>query len=307
MIKQLPSHLKRLRDITLTPGRLAAATAQSMATGSINPLRKEIDTLVTPIATTYEQTVQCTTLLTILFNDKETFTLLYDFAERYWQATHPIERTTMAVSAAGDILVTILLIILTAGTGAAANIAIKAKRLEKVADLLFKITKILKRIGPRYRLPKKRMGAQTAAKKTPKPKPKKKGVPEVENPSKNGGLVDGNRKKEYGDGLENEGPKTTPKSAYQIAKEGGKHKGFLKQHNNCSRKELLKTQRKLNRRINEHENLIKNPKKTMEELGKGDWDSLDLRQQKALLAKKWPSDIQRQKEQLNIVEGLLDE
>jgi hypothetical protein len=35
------------------------------------------------------------------------------------------------------------------------------------------------------------------------------------------------------------------------------------------------------------------------------WKSLDPRQQKALIDKKWPSDIQRQTEQLEILEGLL--
>ena len=45
----------------------------------------------------------------------------------------------------------------------------------------------------------------------------------------------------------------------------------------------------------------------MKRLGKGDWDSLDPRQQKALLEKKWPSDIQRQKETIEIFKGILKE
>ncbi len=49
------------------------------------------------------------------------------------------------------------------------------------------------------------------------------------------------------------------------------------------------------------------PSGMMEELGKGDWDSLDPRQQRALLEKKWPSDIKRQREQKNILEGILSE
>ena len=63
----------------------------------------------------------------------------------------------------------------------------------------------------------------------------------------------------------------------------------------------------MQRQIDEHMALIKNPKETMEKLGKGDWDALDPRQQKALIEKKWPSDIQRQVEQQDILKGILSE
>lgn len=45
----------------------------------------------------------------------------------------------------------------------------------------------------------------------------------------------------------------------------------------------------------------------MKNLGKGDWESLDPRQQKALLEKKWPSDVARQEEQKSILQGIIKE
>lgn len=45
----------------------------------------------------------------------------------------------------------------------------------------------------------------------------------------------------------------------------------------------------------------------MQDQGKGDWSKLDPRQQQALIEKKWPSDIQRQLQQKQILEGILKE
>lgn len=50
----------------------------------------------------------------------------------------------------------------------------------------------------------------------------------------------------------------------------------------------------------EHEEKIANPKKFIP-----NWDELDPRQQRALIERKWPSDIQRQTEQLEILKRLL--
>ncbi|MCU7556016.1 hypothetical protein OCL06_15605 [Alteromonas sp. ASW11-19] len=78
--------------------------------------------------------------------------------------------------------------------------------------------------------------------------------------------------------------------------------------NNLSRtaEELRKGITKLQKQIDTHEALIKDPAGMMKKLGKGDWNSLDPRQQKALIEKKWPSDIQRQREQQSILQGILD-
>ena len=71
--------------------------------------------------------------------------------------------------------------------------------------------------------------------------------------------------------------------------------------------EFIGNSLKLTTLVQQHEDLIKDPKGAMEAQGKGDWDSLDPRRQKHLLEKKWPEDIKRQKEQINIVEGILSE
>lgn len=56
----------------------------------------------------------------------------------------------------------------------------------------------------------------------------------------------------------------------------------------------------MKKEIAEHTDKIANPEKYIP-----DFKKLDPRQQEALLNKKWPSNIARQLEQLNILEGLL--
>lgn len=94
-------------------------------------------------------------------------------------------------------------------------------------------------------------------------------------------------------------------SAYNVAKNGGKDSGFYKNNLERPTNELQKGIRSLQKQIDNHRALIKNPKQAMQEQGKGDWTKLDPRQQKALLEKKWPSDIQRQMQQKSILEGIL--
>ena len=103
------------------------------------------------------------------------------------------------------------------------------------------------------------------------------------------------------------GKYNTNNPVYDAAKNGGKHSGFYKNNVNRSSQEIQKGIQSLEKQIREHERLIKSPEKTMRELNKGDWLKLDPRQQEALLKKKWPSDIIRQREQKNILEGILKE
>ena len=95
--------------------------------------------------------------------------------------------------------------------------------------------------------------------------------------------------------------------AYNTAKNGGKHSGFYRNYVGKPTEQIQKGIKKIQRQIEEHQNLIRDPKKYLSEYGKGDWDTLDPRQQKALVTKKWPSDIQRQREQQNILKGILEE
>ncbi len=74
-----------------------------------NPLKHEIDRIVAPVAQGYEQAQKYKSMLTVLLSDEETYDLLYDFGQRYWDATHPLELTEMGASAVADIVVTVLL------------------------------------------------------------------------------------------------------------------------------------------------------------------------------------------------------
>ena len=178
-----PTYLKALWRVVSTPARMAAATARSITTGNLNPLQKEIDAIVNPMALTWEQAVRFKSILTILFSNPDTCHLLHGFSQRYWDATHPVERTKMAVNAASDILLTILLAIFTAGIGAAANAAAKSGRLIRVAKLLERVALTLKKISPRSRLTGK--AKKTAEKlgigKKARSKAKK-GIPDVKKP-----------------------------------------------------------------------------------------------------------------------------
>lgn len=97
------------------------------------------------------------------------------------------------------------------------------------------------------------------------------------------------------------------KSAYEIAKEGGKHASTYKKYLEVSSKEIQKGIRSLEKQIKEHTDLIKNPSETMAKMGKGDYKSLDPRQQKHLVDVKWPGDIKRQQETIDIFKGILRE
>ena len=196
-IKAASTVIRALDDLAAS---FKHAAAISLLHGTLNPLKKEIDAIVKPLADTYEQALEYKAILITLFNDEETAELLTDFAKRYYKATHPLELTKMGVSGSGDIILTIILIIFTAGVGAAANAAIKVKRLEKVASILSKLAKILRRIGPRHRLPKLNKNSGASAKNTAKlAAKKKKGIPGNDSPKKKGDLVDGDGKKRYGD------------------------------------------------------------------------------------------------------------
>ncbi|WP_369824129.1 RHS repeat domain-containing protein [Anoxybacillus sp. UARK-01] len=89
-------------------------------------------------------------------------------------------------------------------------------------------------------------------------------------------------------------------NAYAIAKSGGKHFGFYKQYINKSPEQIRRAINSINKQIEEHKDKIKNPEKYIP-----NFRNLDPRQQQALIHKKWPSDIKRQMEQKQILEGIL--
>ncbi|OMI15316.1 pretoxin, partial [Leptospira weilii serovar Heyan] len=93
--------------------------------------------------------------------------------------------------------------------------------------------------------------------------------------------------------------------AYKETMDGGKHSGFLKNMSTVPTSELQKGIASMNTNIVEHQNLINDPVKYMQQYGKGDWNTLDPRQQQHLLNVKWPGDIQRAHEQIDILTGII--
>ncbi len=87
---------------------------------------------------------------------------------------------------------------------------------------------------------------------------------------------------------------------FEIAKSGGTHAGFYNNYVDRPTSDILKGIKSIEKQIAEHEDKIANPEKYIPE-----WKTLDPRQQAALLERKWPGDIQRQKEQVQILQGIL--
>ena len=87
---------------------------------------------------------------------------------------------------------------------------------------------------------------------------------------------------------------------YEVAAGGGKHSGFLNEYLKRSTPEIQRGVRNIERQIELHERAIRDPYSKIP-----NWDELDPRQQDALVHRKWPSDIRRQKEQLDILKGIL--
>jgi hypothetical protein len=98
----------------------------------------------------------------------------------------------------------------------------------------------------------------------------------------------------------------TEASAYEKALAGGSHSGFLKNYLGKSVKQIQSGINSMKANIIEHQNLISDPAKYLEQYGKGNWNLLDPRQQQHLLNVKWPGDIQRANEQINVLEGILN-
>ena len=96
------------------------------------------------------------------------------------------------------------------------------------------------------------------------------------------------------------GGATSAKTALEIARESGKHSGFLRNYAGRSPTELRSAIASIERQVAQHRSWIANPESKIP-----NFRALDPRQQAALLNNKWPGDIARQQEQLEILRGLL--
>lgn len=91
------------------------------------------------------------------------------------------------------------------------------------------------------------------------------------------------------------------RSAFEIALKGGKHSGFLKNNLPRSYEELQKGIFSFEKQIALHKEKVLFPSKHIK-----NWSYLDIRQRQALVREKWPSDINRLKEQKEILEDILN-
>ncbi|KJU83815.1 hypothetical protein MBAV_003991, partial [Candidatus Magnetobacterium bavaricum] len=89
-------------------------------------------------------------------------------------------------------------------------------------------------------------------------------------------------------------------TAYETAKKGGKHSGFLQNYQERPIEELQKSVSSIERQIIDHYAKIQNPQGHIK-----DFVHLDPRRQDYLVESKWPSDIKRLNEQLEILEGII--
>jgi hypothetical protein len=89
-------------------------------------------------------------------------------------------------------------------------------------------------------------------------------------------------------------------SAYQIAREGGKHAGFLKNYENLAIGKIEKGIRSLDGRVQEHLAKIANPAQYAK-----DWGSMSAERQAKLLH-FWEKEIANYSEQAAVLRGLVD-
>ncbi len=90
-------------------------------------------------------------------------------------------------------------------------------------------------------------------------------------------------------------------NAYDEALAGGRHAGFAENYAGRSTDEIERAIRSLQKQADDHLEWIENPYQHVP-----DFDKLDPRQQQALVTEKWPSDIQRLQEQIDILQGVLE-
>ncbi len=210
--------LKKIWGLYTLPSRLTWSAVRSILSGSSKPLNKELYAAVRPLTQNREHAIEISSMLYVLLNDDEIYESLYDFAGRYYDATHPLELTESMAEASSEVAMAIILAIFTAGIGASAKILSTAGRVKKSAKLLKKIYDILKRTPNRIKLPKKETIKNVVSnvkkrvtKKNKGPKveaPDKKALPES---GKKSEKIDNKEKKDYLKDDKNGGPKTTIK------------------------------------------------------------------------------------------------
>jgi hypothetical protein len=111
-------YLKTLWRIRNLPQEASEMLLEDLLAGDSFHIEAQIDLIVKPVAQIFDQADRLKSMLMVLFGDKRTMSMLGDFAQRYWDATHRLERTEIGATAASDIVLTLLLAIMTVGVAA---------------------------------------------------------------------------------------------------------------------------------------------------------------------------------------------
>ncbi len=91
------------------------------------------------------------------------------------------------------------------------------------------------------------------------------------------------------------------RGAFEIAKEGGKHSGLLKNYASRNTKEVRNAVKGYQKQVGLHKDKLANPAKYAK-----NWKSISAEQQQGLL-QKWQADLQRNQELADVMKGLLNE
>ncbi len=89
-------------------------------------------------------------------------------------------------------------------------------------------------------------------------------------------------------------------NAYEAAKAGGRHKGLVRRFANEREAAILKSIRSLQNMIREHQDKINNPMKYLE-------PTVSLFHRQDLVSRYWPEEIENFKQQIEVLNGILEE
>jgi hypothetical protein len=88
--------------------------------------------------------------------------------------------------------------------------------------------------------------------------------------------------------------------AYEVAKGGGRHRGFLDQWSGQKKGKIEKSIKSLSDQVRSHREKIANPNKHINRIVSG-------HELKYLVSTYWPKEIRNFEQQINILEGILGE
>lgn len=90
-------------------------------------------------------------------------------------------------------------------------------------------------------------------------------------------------------------------NAYDVAKAGGRHAAWMREQQELGERQLRSARRSIQKQVALHLGWLDNPTSKVQ-----DWNGRSALYQQGLL-RKWQQDIQRQRQQIEIIEGVMKE